>query len=217
MFIELVDSLRCVVPHEDTWLVAAVVRMDGRHIVEGTLGCPVCRREYAITGGVAWFADRPSESGAPDRLTIFPAAHDEPRATRAAALLGLTEPGGIVLLGGSWAEFADATADLGAHHVVLLNAQASDASPQEVSALVVGDHVPLAVGTVRAAALGPDVATPARLTSAARVLSGRGRLVAPADAPVPEGVTVLARDARDWVGERDVVASPPVTIRSARR
>jgi hypothetical protein len=35
----------------------------------------------------------------------------------------------------------------------------------------------------------------------------------PADAPVPAGITVLARDARQWVGEAGAVSSPPVTLR----
>ena len=38
-----------------------------------------------------------------------------------------------------------------------------------------------------------------------RQLAPGGRLVAPADAPVPNGVTELARDERQWVAERDAV------------
>jgi hypothetical protein len=37
MFIELVDALRCPVPHEESWLVASADRMEARHIVDGTL------------------------------------------------------------------------------------------------------------------------------------------------------------------------------------
>ena len=87
MFIELVDSLRCVNVHEDTWLVAAVARMDGRHIVDGTLGCPLCRREYPIRDGVGWFVDPDSARGSA-RLTPLSASAPEARVMRAAALLG---------------------------------------------------------------------------------------------------------------------------------
>ena len=59
MFIELVDSLRCIVPHDDTWLVASVGRMDGRHVIDGTLGCPVCHRQFPIRDGAAWFTAQP--------------------------------------------------------------------------------------------------------------------------------------------------------------
>lgn len=216
MFIELVDSLRCLTPHEETWLVAAASRMDGRHIVEGVLGCPICRREYAIRLGTAWFtAAQPDSDGS--GLTTQAAESDDAGATRAAALLGLSEPGGIVVLGGSWAGYADAVADLGASHVVVLNTYAGDASPQEVSSLVVDDRLPFGTGGLRGVAVGGELASPALLSSAASSLRSRGRLVAPSDASVPDGVEVLARDEVNWVAERTVVASPPIALRSARR
>ena len=42
MHIDVAELLRCPVAHEDTWLVARVDRMAGRHIVDGALGCPIC-------------------------------------------------------------------------------------------------------------------------------------------------------------------------------
>jgi uncharacterized protein YbaR (Trm112 family) len=223
MFIELVDSLRCLEPHEETWLVASVGRMDGRHILNGTLGCPICRREYPIRDGVARFASEQTAGAArvtPAALTTVDAADegtDDERLTRAAALLGLTDGGGIVALGGPWTAIADALPALGVAHVVVLNAPTGPESPQEVSALVVDDRLPFAPAALRGVALGGAMATASLLSSAASALRGRGRLLAPADAPVPSGITELARDAADWVGERAVVASPPVMLRSSRR
>jgi hypothetical protein len=214
VFIELVDSLRCVNVHEDTWLVAAVARMDGRHIVDGTLGCPVCRRTYAIRDGVAWFGDAEQATGSAS-LTISGSSTDETRTMRAAALLGLTEPGGIVILGGSWTDFAPALAELGAAHVVVVNRAAPSDAPQEVSAMVVGERLPFAAGSVRSVALDDEMSSV--LESAAFVLRSRGRLVGPAAAPIPPDVVELARDAEDWVGERGAVSSPPVVLRSSRR
>jgi hypothetical protein len=216
MFIELVDSLRCVESHEDTWLVASVWRMDGRHIVDGVLGCPVCRREYAVRGGVGWFTDASATSAVED-LTPAGASADANRVARAAALLGLSEGGGTIVLGGHWVECADALADLGAAHVVLANTAPSPTSVQEVSAIVVGDRLPFAAGTLRGVALSGDAATPARIASAAQSLRPRGRLVAPATIPLPDGVSELARDAVDWVAERTGTVSPPVPVRLARR
>lgn len=212
MFIELVDSLRCLSAHEDTWLVAAVTRMDGRHIIDGTLGCPLCRREYPIRDGVAWFVT--PGATAPGLTRSSPAPDD--RVVRAAALLGLTDAGGIVALSGSWADCADGVAELGPAHVVLLNRTPSATAEQIVSSVVVGDRLPFAAASVRAVALDDDLAG-TTLDSAASVLRGRGRLVAPASATVPDGVTEMARDAQDWVAERDAVASPPVMLRSSRR
>ena len=43
-----------------------------------------------------------------------------------------------------------------------------------------------------------------------------GRLVAPAGAPLPEGVRELARDDAVWVGEREALPSAPVTLHVRR-
>src|SRR3954469_25984213 len=98
MFIELVDSLRCLALHEETWLVVAVAHMDGRHVVDGTLGCPICYRQYPVRDGAAWFTASPPADAA-SNLTTSDEANDDDDVLRAAALLGLTEPGGIVVVG----------------------------------------------------------------------------------------------------------------------
>lgn len=215
MYIELVDSLRCVEAHEDTWLVAAVTRMDGRHIVEGKLGCPICRREYPVRDGIGWFTDEPGDRS--NNLPVVTSTADEEQVARAAALLGVLDAGGILVVGGSWSGCADALAALGAAHVVVLDAATPNATAQEVSSLVVGDRLPFAAGAVRGVALRDEAASAARLAGAVTALRSKGRLVGPADLPVPEGVTELARDSEDWVAERLAVASPPVTLRSSRR
>ena len=216
MFIELVDSLRCLEPHDETWLVAAASRMDGRHLIEGVLGCPICRREYAIRDGTAWFSVRQPDTGERD-LTRIAADSDPARVTRSAALLDLSQPGGIVVLGGSWAAHADAVAELGAAHVVVLNALTVGAGVQEVSSIVVDDRLPFGAAVLRGVAVDDNTTSPALLSSAASSLRSRGRLVAPSDAAVPDGVELLARDERVWVAERTAVTSPPIALRSVRR
>ena len=64
MFIELIDALRCVQPHEPTWLVASIERAEGRYIERGVLGCPICRAEYPVIDGVADFRVRSETRGA---------------------------------------------------------------------------------------------------------------------------------------------------------
>jgi uncharacterized protein YbaR (Trm112 family) len=216
MFIELVDSLRCLSPHDETWLVAAASRMDGRHLIDGVLGCPVCRREYAIRDGTAWFSTRQPDA-ADENLTMLAADSDPGQVVRTAALLDLSQTGGIVVLGGSWAAHADAVAELGVAHVVVLNVRASESHVQEVSSIVVDDRLPFASAALRGVAIDGGGASLALLSSAASSLRSRGRLVAPSDAAVPDGFAVLARDDRVWVAERTVVASPPVALRSVRR
>src|SRR4029453_8595885 len=81
MFIELVDSLRCLEAHDETWLVAAASRMAGRHPLQGGLGVPVCPREYAVRDGTAWFSAR--QPDAADRsLTTIAADSDPAHLTR---------------------------------------------------------------------------------------------------------------------------------------
>jgi hypothetical protein len=190
--------------------------MDGRHVIDGVLGCPICYRQYPVRAGAAWFTATSSHDGARS-LTRAHAATDDEGIVRAAALLGLAEPGGIVVLGGSWSAYAGAIVDHGAAHIVTLNGLPHDTSRQEISSIVVDDRLPFGAGTVRAIALGPDVPPPDLLSSSAQALRSRGRLVAPVGANVPDGIAVLASDDAVWVGERAVMASTPVTLRSGRR
>lgn len=227
MFIELVDSLRCVEPHEDSWLVLATRRMDGRTVVEGTLGCPVCRRSYAITEGVAYLGAEPDES--PREAPHEPAAPTEDDTMRLAALLDLTSPGGLVVLGGGWARHADALLDLAPVRLLLLDPTAPVARDDRlapdgsVSVLrTSGGVVPLAAGAARAVALDGATAGVARLEAAARALAPGGRLVAPVDVALPSGVRELARDGELWVAERErgggvSGGGAPVALRRARR
>ena len=213
MFLELVDSLRCVRPHEDSWLIARADELVARHIVQGELGCPICEARYAVRDGVADFsagASRASASG--------PGARDsEALALRAAALLGLTEPGGMVVLAGAWSACADALLDL-AEGVQLL---ALDPAPAlrdggALSLALIADVLPLAAASARGIALDATHATPSLLAGAARALAPGGRLIAPASARVPESLQELARDDEQWVAAapRSSVSAPvPIGLR----
>ena len=82
MFIELIDVLRCPNPHEESWLVLASRRIDGRDVMEGVLGCPVCAAEVPSADGVGRFA-------AESRSIARQRAATEGEALRLAALLDL--------------------------------------------------------------------------------------------------------------------------------
>src|SRR5262245_47598274 len=64
VFIPLVDSLRCIAGHEDTWLVASIERSEERDIRHGFLGCPICFAEYPIRDGIAYFGVDPAQATA---------------------------------------------------------------------------------------------------------------------------------------------------------
>jgi hypothetical protein len=208
MHVDLIDRLRCMNRHADSWLVAVSSRSDGRRILDGTLGCPECGAEYAITGGVTWFG----------REEVVPAPGPAPadadaECTRLAALLGLDERGGVYLLAGTWAALAAGLVQFGTAQLLLASAPGGYDEWSTIRGA--GDALPLAEGSVRGVAI--DRASPALGASAAKVLVASGRLVAPAVAPIPEGITVLARDERHWVGERTrhPAASELVTPRRA--
>lgn len=202
MHVELLDTLRCTAPHEPSWLVAAATRTEGRFIIEGTLGCPVCGAEYAIRAGAAWFGEQDAESALAGSIT------SEEEVTRLAAFLGFDDRGGLYLLEGPLAVMAEPLADVSPARFILH--APPEHCPGHAILRGVGDLVPLAEGVLRGAAI--SRASGALAAAVARALLTKGRLVAPAGTPVPDGITVLARDERQWVGERGAMATMPVSI-----
>src|SRR5688572_26146748 len=101
MFIELTDHLRCPLDHPEQFLVLLPSRMDGRRVLTGELGCPVCGTVVHLADGIAdWGGASPSAAGS--GLT----------AEAVAAFLGLSGPGGFALLAGGATTLAPALARL---------------------------------------------------------------------------------------------------------
>ncbi|HVT40412.1 MAG TPA: Trm112 family protein [Gemmatimonadaceae bacterium] len=205
MLVDLLDRLRCPVLHDDSWLVATALVTRHRHIVEGSLGCPVCGAEYSIREGVVWFGgnELPPEDGPVDRT-------GPGEAMRLAALLALNERG-VFLLGGAWGALAGELATLMPLQLLLVS------PPAGAHGSVVrgtGDSMPFASGSLAGIAI--DRASGPLAEAAARTLISRGRLLAPADTPIPAPIVLVARDTRHWVGECS--ASPVVsTLVNPRR
>lgn len=191
MFVELLESLRCPNEHAESPLIVAASRTEARHVMDGTLGCPVCSAEFPIANGVARFgeATRPP--------------HDAPSAEvamRLAAFLELGDGRGLAMLHGRWASHADQLLRLVQVPLILVNAPAG-ADADVAGSIRVGDRMPFAAGAARAVAFDVSASTPLRQSLVACVRDG-GRVVAPAGAPVPPGVEEIARDDRDWVGKK---------------
>ena len=208
------DSLRCVRPHEDSWLIARADELEARHIVQGELGCPICEARYPILDGVADFSD-----GASARASSGPPAQDaQALALRAAALLGLTDPGGMVVLAGDWSAGADAMLEF-VQGVQLLALDPAPAlrSGGALSLALISGVLPLAAASARGIALDAAHATPSLLAGAARALVPGGRLIAPASTLVPESLQELARDDEHWVAAAPRTSiSAPVPIAHRR-
>jgi uncharacterized protein YbaR (Trm112 family) len=211
MFIDLVEILRCPTPHEDSWLVLAANRMAARHVVDGTLGCPVCKAEFPIREGVADFRRGPALPIAASR----PA--DPEQAMRLAAFLGLDDALGYALLMGAWGAHALELRGIVECPLVLCDPPADVEAAPGLSILRTDGPVPLAAGSARATALdGEGAGDAGRIASAVRATRPKGRVVAHVALTVPEGVRELARDDREWVAEREPAASLLVTLQGRR-
>lgn len=208
MHIEFIDILRCPRPHEESWLIAAFNLMNGRLVVEGKLGCPVCKAEYPIVAGVADFGTPASagEASAPDvsaRITgaAKPSQSDDD-VMRLAAMLGLSRPGMLVLLAGTTAQSSRQLAALVSGRVINVNAHADATGDSEaVGSVRTGTAFPIASRSVDGIALDDASSTLAVLTDACRVLKPGGRLTAPSSVSLPAGLRQLARDDLHIVAE----------------
>ena len=208
MFIELVDALRCPVAHEESGLVAAAIRMEARHIVEGTLGGPVCSAEDPIRHGVVDFRrgawQRPAED----------VPHDPAVAMRLAAMLDLAGAHGFAVLLGTWGSHAAELSGIVETPLILIDPPANVTGAPGISVVRCDGAIPLAAGAARAMAI--DDGGPPRVASAVRATRPKGRVLAPLSVELPTGVRQLARDESVWVGERESVSSPLVTLHVRR-
>lgn len=212
MFIELIDVLRCPNAHEESWLVLAAHRIDGRDVMEGVLGCPVCAAEYPIAGGVVRFA---RESGSD--AAAGPSGEED--ALRLAALLDLATPGGYAVIAGTLGKDAPYLRTLTDVSLLLVNPPTRIEMGNGVSGLTIESNwttLPLAPSSARAIAL-DDTTTPAQLLAALRVVRPPGRVLAPLALSPPDGVSELARDDREWLAERRAAPSESGIVPLHRR
>jgi hypothetical protein len=193
LFIETIDLLRCPREHEETWLVAAFTKMNGRFVVEGSLGCPICEATYIISNGIADFTIKSSS-----RATMSSNESIDPeQAIRLAAFLNLVRPGSTVVLEGDRAIYAPAIASMTQSRVIALNPSHDVAETEQISTIHTGDRIPLGTSTVD----GVAAMSAMIIADAARVLKPGSRLVAPASLPLHPALTELARDDTSVVAE----------------
>ena len=205
MHIEMIDLLRCVNAHEDTWLVASFREISNRMVIEGTLGCPVCSAEYEIRNGVADFARGESIADAESERSSVSHRREE-LATRAGAYLDATQPGTTIVLGGLWAFAAQDLADMADLRVIALNPPTGVKESERVGLVRVASAIPLANASVHGVALDAWFDGKA-IEEAARVTKLGGRIVGSTTLTSPANSVVLAHDEHYWVAE-----NPPEMI-----
>jgi hypothetical protein len=182
--------------------------MAGRAIDQGALGCPICDARYPIDhGGIVFDRSQRDRCWATEPAQP-PSAE---RVLRAAALLGLVDPGGIILLGGAEGGGVAQLRDQVDVSAVLYNPLGRVAGWDGVTPMY-SDRPPLAPAVLRGAIL--DTATAGAVGHLVDALRVGGRLVAPVNIAVPSGVRELARDEEQWVAERVAESvTAPVALR----
>lgn len=237
MFLELAEVLDCPDCGASAGLVAFVDRAEERRIVEGRLGCPLCEIEVPIRRGTMRFdLSDAARRATPGASTVPPAANARaataaaagPRAgeaaletaLRLAALLGVSDRAGIVvLLGPRLAVHAPAIARLGDRLEVLVwLPDPDDRSPPaavDIEDLVAGvdpllgaapHRWPVRSGVLHGIALAAPMALP--MSEIARCARPGARLVvetptsADLDGLAASEFAEVASDSTVWVGER---------------
>jgi len=195
VFIELTDHLRCIADHAESFLVLVPDEMEGRRVLRGTMGCPVCQAEYRIHAGIAEFGPvTPHGAAAP------PGAPD---ATAIHAFLGIEGPGGYVgLLGGAARLGEELAALLPGVHLVAVNPPEA-ISPSVRLSVLRAQRLPLKGRAFRGMVVGMPQALDIEWQRSAiqAVLPGL-RVTGTGPVPDESGFELLGEAAGWWVGRR---------------
>ena len=223
MHILLTDLLACPRCGPEFGLVLLADRVEDRRVLEGRLGCPNCREQYPVVHGALDArlstergepidAERPSESVATAPADdVARAAGDAEAAVRLAALLGLADARGTVLVAGPGAALAPAIAalvpELEVVALQLPHLQEEVPAPDEgrVSRVAAGAALPFRSRTLRGVAMDGGAEVPP-LAEAVRVLQPGGRLVVER-APAGTAERVAALGARVMLDQEGTVVA----------
>ena len=194
MFIELTDHLRCPADHEEQFLVLLPGVVVDRSVQSGDLGCPVCRRAFHVVDGVLDMGGAGTTEPAPTALD----------GDAAAALAGVSGPGGyVVLVGGAAENHAELEDRLAGVSLVALNPPSHVLARADRLSVLRGGTVPLKTGSMRAVLLGPGYADDAHwVREAARVVLPGLRVVGEGAPPQGRELELLASVEGCWVGAR---------------
>jgi uncharacterized protein YbaR (Trm112 family) len=212
LHLDLVDVLRCPGAHDQSHVVVLPEAVRGRVMIAGTIGCPVCKAEYRVEGGVLHMdpADPARDPGS------FP--DDQPDAAFALALaaaLDLTPGRALAVIVGDWGRYAHELRALSPVPLALVNppSEESYADLEDVS-VVRASSLPFLGASVPALAIAGGWESTGSAEAASRVSKPRARLAVPPSSALPPTFRELARDERLVVGER---VPDPLVVTLGRR
>lgn len=177
MHLLVTDRLACVRCGPTFGLILFAERLVERRVLDGVLGCANCRDRYPVQEGFGDFRPQPR-----DALPQVPLPRGEPaeNAFRLAALLGVTEGPGLILMTGISAVHASRLVEM-IEGVEIVAAHPGLQGREEepgVSRIATGDRLPFSSGSLRGVVVdgdGPWVRPD--LAEAVRVLGRGARLV----------------------------------------
>lgn len=176
MHILLTDILSCPRCGPEHGLVLLADRIEDRRVLDGWLGCANCRGRYRIAGGFADLRVPPADPLPAPQAAPVPGGREE--AFRLAALLGVMQGPGFVLVAGPAARLAPGVAEMveGLEVVAVDETLAGWQEEVGVSRMAASLALPFYPQRLRAVALS-EAAADRLLEEGARVLSPVGRLV----------------------------------------
>jgi hypothetical protein len=215
VLLDLTEALACPRCGPPQGLIVLVERMEGRRLLEGRFDCPACEARYPFGGGTLDFRESGTDGDRGGRESVNSGAD----ATMVAALLGLGEARGLIVLGPRLRPIAQQILQLSTGCEVLLLAGARSGAPSAPSFAGAGESGelaelqgvgPEAIPLLSSSALGValDGGEGVSPSEAARVLAPGGRLVIVRPAPemtehaLPTGLELIAGDARAVVARK---------------
>ena len=197
MFIELAEYLRCPRDPGESYCVVLPEEMVGRSVIRGVVGCPATKLEYGIENRVANFI--------PANAPPLPEHSDQAPVDAQAvhALLGVTTPGGYIVLLGSAARLGVELSELvGGVHFVGLNVPDGVEPSVAMSVLRGPSPLPLRSSMARGVVIGAEYAVGSWLAEGSRVLLSGLRVVVFREGGVVPGTRALASGHGLWVGQK---------------
>jgi uncharacterized protein YbaR (Trm112 family) len=192
VFIELTDHLRCPTDHEEGFLVLLPDRIEGRSVLAGQLGCPICGRTFQLRDGVFDTGD------APDRRDDLGTALDAGAVT---ALTGLAGPGGYLTLVGPVASHWKDIAELNPGVALVAVNPGGEVTDAPGISVLRGARIALKSRSMRGVVLGrPYADDPYWVAEAARVVLPGLRIVGEGTDPPGDVIDLMASADGVWVG-----------------